>query len=346
MEFFYRKTQTLNRILLHILFWLVSLIVFGYMFKISDVIERIDVIYSVLFHLSICLGVYLNLLLLIPLLLNRKKFVLYILLLVFLIIGITFLNQLTFSRFADVLLPDYYFVSQFNYLYTCILVAGYLIVVTFLKLSKSWFKLQEINRHFTNIEKENLNSQLKALKAQINPHFLFNSLNVLYSLTLKQSNETSDAIIKLSDILRYVIYDSNKETVSIKSEVELINNYLNLQKYRIDSSSKINFETNIQDEIQISPMLFLPLVENSFKHGIKGDILNTYVSISIFASNEMVQFEIDNNKGINDSLTGKTEGGIGLTNIRKRLNLLYPDKHQFIIDEDETKFKVLLKIEL
>jgi len=346
MKLLYHNTPTIKRTLLHILFWSISLIVFGYIFKISDTVGRIDILYSVLFHLSLWLGVYLNLFLLIPYLLNMKNYFHYVLFLLILIVGITFLNQLTFDRFADFLLPDYYFVSQFNYLETCILVMVFLVGTTFLKLSKSWFEFQEIKYQIAKIEKENIRIQLKALKAQINPHFLFNSLNVLYSLTLKRANETAEAIIMLSDILRYVIYDSNKETVSISSEVKLITNYLSLQKHRIDSDTSINFETNIHEEIQVTPMLFLPLVENSFKHGVKGDIANTYIRISIFASKKMLQFEIENNKGVSECSTEKAEGGIGLSNIRKRLNLLYTDKHHFIVKEDENKFKVLLKIEL
>lgn len=344
MKLIYHNRPTLNRILLHILFWVVSIVIFGYLFKISDTISRIDIIYSALFLLSIFPGVYINLLLLIPWSLNKKRYTVYFILFSTLIVGITGLNQLTFSHISDILLPDYYFVAQFNYLETGILVTTFLIGTTFFKLSKSWFKLQELDHQITKIEKENIDNQLKALKAQINPHFLFNSLNVLYALALKNAKETPETIIKLADILRYVIYDSNRDTVTIASEVNLIRNYLNLQKHRIENGSEISFTSNILYDTQLTPMLFLPLIENSFKHGVKGDTSDTYVHINLMASEEEVIFEIENNKGTNDCPPQDSKGGIGLKNIQKRLKLLYPDRHHFVITEDEKKFKVTLTL--
>ena len=114
----------------------------------------------------------------------------------------------------------------------------YILITTLLKLSKSWFELQEVTSRLIRIEKENVKSELNALKAQINPHFLFNSLNVIYSQAIKNSNKTPDAIIQLSDILRYVIYDSTKDKVSIKTEIKLIEDYIELQKFRIDTTSR------------------------------------------------------------------------------------------------------------
>jgi sensor histidine kinase YesM len=338
--------KTINRVLLHVLFWLVSVAIFGYIFKISDKIESIDILYSFLFHISVFLGVYINLNLFVPLVLNKKRYISFVLFMLILILMVTSLNQLTFSHFSDIILPDYYFVVQFNYFETGIIVTIFLIGTTFFKLSKSWFKLQEVNHKITKIEKENIDNQLKALKAQINPHFLFNSLNVLYSLAIKNAKETPETIIKLSDILRYVIYDSNKEKVSIKSEVELINNYLSIQEHRVDKTSIINFATDIQKDIDIAPMLFLPLVENSFKHGVKGDVSNTFVNIKMKTMNKTVHFEIENNKGTSENPYQNKYSGIGLTNIKKRLNLLYPEKHTLTIKDDEYKFIVLLKINL
>ena len=323
-----------NRICLHILFWCISVFAFGYIFKISNQLEHIDIYFSILFHLSIILGVYLNLYLSVPLLLNKKHHILYGLNLTLLTLLIAYLNQLTFIYLANIVLPDYYFVLQFNFPETSLIVGLFLLGSTFLSLSMSWFKLQEANRRLIEIEKENMSSQLQALQSQINPHFLFNSLNVLYSLTLKQSGDTADAIIKLSDILRYVIYDSNKDSVPIESEIKLVNDYLSLQQHRIDNSSIVSFDTDISDHVKVPPMLILPLVENSFKHGVKGDIANTYVDMKLTASNEMMQFEIINNKGVSDNPTGESESGIGLSNIKKRLELLYPDKHQFLCKDE------------
>ena len=335
-----------NRILPQILFWFASIAIFGYIFKISDTMGSLDVIYSLLFHISILSEVYTNIFVLVPLVLHQKKYIRYGIFFLIITLIASILNHLTFTYFSDILLPDYYFVVQFNFFETYILAAIFLVGSTFFKLSQSWFKLQEANRQIIKIEKENINNQLEALKAQINPHFLFNSLNVLYSLALKSAKETPETIIKLSDILRYVIYGANQEKVSIAFEVELINNYLSLQKHRVDKTSNIHFETDIQMDIHIAPMLFLPLVENSFKHGVKGDVSNTFVHIKMETTHKAVNFEIENNKGTSDNPGRNNALGIGLLNIKKRLHLLYPDKHSLTIKDKEHTFKVTLKIKL
>ncbi|MBI9061648.1 MAG: histidine kinase [Marinilabiliaceae bacterium] len=336
--------KTTSRIALHILFWFICIIAFTHIFDITDPVSKIDFLFSGLFHISIVSGVYLNLLILIPTLFNKKKYLYYSLFFSLTLFMTAYFNQITFDWLADLFFPDYYFVSQFNRTEIGILVFIYFSGTSVIKLSKSWFELQEANHQISKIEKENINSQLKALKSQINPHFLFNSLNVLYSLTLKESKETPEAIIKLSDILRYVIYDSNNDLVELNDEVKLLNNYINLQKHRIDKSSKITFQTDIQNKVKIAPMLLLPLVENSFKHGIKGDITDTYVTILLTTNAQETCFEIENNKGISDNPTPNSNGGIGLANIKQRLDLLYPEQHTFTVSETENKFKVTLKL--
>ncbi|HCT31234.1 MAG TPA: hypothetical protein DIW31_11020 [Bacteroidales bacterium] len=342
MRFTYKKNKTINRIALHILFWLFSFFIFSYTFKISDEVSRIDFIFSGLFHLSIFVGVYFNLALLMPKLFNKKSYLIYLIALVVIILLSTLLNQLIFNRLADVFFPSYYFVSHFEFWNVGFFIAVYMLITSLLKLSASWFELQEMNNKFIRIEKENIKSELNTLKAQINPHFLFNSLNVIYAQAIKSSNKTPEAIIQLSDILRYVIYNSANDKVSLKTEIKLIEDYIELQKFRVDETSKIKFEHHVQNEnCTIAPMLLLPLVENSFKHGIKGDFEHTFVNILLKATNSSVQFEIENNKGIDEK---ENKSGIGLANIHQRLLLLYPDKHEFKIEESETLFKVKMAL--
>ncbi|MDW7695992.1 histidine kinase [Flammeovirgaceae bacterium SG7u.111] len=337
-------SKALYRIVLHILFWVFSFFTINYVFAITDEITLNDYLFTGLFHISLLIGVYINLELLIPKFFQKRSYLIYLSLFAIVVFSTTFLNLLTFNWLADIVLPNYYFVSYFDELELVITVFIYLLVTSLLKLSKSWFHLQELNHQINKIAKENAESQLNALKAQINPHFLFNSLNVLHSLALKQSEESPDAIIKLADILRYVIYESRKSTVSISSEVELIKNYLSLQRYRIDDSAKVEFVTDIKNEGKIAPMLFLPLVENSFKHGIKGDLEDTFVKISLRSSSTETYFEIENNKGKVDKIDAEDEGGIGVANIKKRLDLIYPHQHSFEIVENNSTFKVNLMI--
>jgi len=328
----------------HLLFWFLAFLVFTYVFKVSDSISTIDYLYSGLFLSSLLLGVYFNLYVLIPKFFKKEKFVIYLILFVLTAAITVYLNYIVFKYFADRILVDYYFVTVFDILEVTIFTVVAMSTTSLLKLSKSWFELQKLNTRIIQVEKENVVSQLNVLKAQLNPHFLFNSLNVLYSLALKNAEETPEAIIKLSDILRYVIYESDKEKVYLSSEVRLINNYLSLQNYRIDKSADIVFNSEIKDDLLVAPMLFLPLVENSFKHGIKGDISGTYVHINLKANSNKIILEINNNKANNEVVDEVSEGGIGIINIQNRLRLLYPERHTFEIIQDDKSFKVKMII--
>jgi sensor histidine kinase YesM len=338
MNRYFFKKQAINRMILHILFWLLSFFIFSYIFKISDEVSRIDYIFSGLFHVSLIIAVYINLALLMPLLFNKKRYIVYSFALATAILLSILLNLFTFNRLADIFLPGYYFVSHFEFWDVGFFIVIYILVTSLLKLSKSWFELQETNNKLDRIEKENIKSELNTLKAQINPHFLFNSLNVIYSQAIKGSNKTPEAVIQLADILRYVIYDSTNDKVLLNTEIKLLEDYIELHKFRIESSSRITFEHHAQnDNYTIAPMLLLPLVENSFKHGIKGDLDNTFVNIKVEAIENNILFEIENSKGSDEN---EAHGGIGLANIRQRLNLLYPNKHKFTIEESATRFKV------
>jgi sensor histidine kinase YesM len=343
MHISFNKYKPIDSIFLHILFWLLSFFVFSQMFKVSDKVTQIDYIFSGLFHVSLLFGVYINMALLMPKLFSKKKYILYFGALVATIISAVILNLVTFNWLADIVFPDYYFVSHFDFFEIGMFIVIYILITTLLKLSKSWFELQEVNNRLNRIEKENVKSELNALKAQINPHFLFNSLNVIYSQAIKNSNKTPDAIIQLSDILRYVIYDSTKDKVSLKTEIKLIEDYIELQKFRIDTTSSIKFEHKLQDEnCEITPMLLLPLVENSFKHGIKAELEHTFVNIKLETVNSNILFEIENNKGSGEAIENDANSGIGIANIRQRLNLLYPNNHEFKIEESTNIFKIIM----
>ncbi len=334
-----------NRLLHHAVFWVISCIVFANTFKVSEYVQKIDYIYSALFHISLSITVYLNLFVLVPKLLSREKFVLYALgATIVLIIGI-FINLFTFNWLSDKLLNNYYFISYYSYSDLLKFFFVYLAITTLLKLSKSWFRVQEMHYRMGKIEKEHINTELKALKAQINPHFLFNSLNLIYSLAIKHSKYTPEAIIQLSDILRYVTYDTKNERIELKKEIAVIENYIALQRLRVDKDANITFEYRVgNSHLKIAPMLFLPLIENSFKHGIGGDTSNTFVHLSLNSDNGQVHFEVENNIGKVDKSILHEDGGIGLENIKKRLELLYPEKYTFEVSGQNGIFKVKLYI--
>ena len=326
-----------------IAFWSVAYFTLLTIFTRSGEWQKIDFIYTGIFLATLMIAVAINSLILRKYL-NRKLYFLFFLLSAVNILASTYFNQLLFEKLIDYILPGYYFISYYSYYDLLKFFFAFVTLTTLLHLSQEWFKIQETKHQLALVEKEKVNAELKALTNQVNPHFLFNSLTVLYSLSLKDSAETSGAIIRLSDILRYVIYESSTGKVPLRSEVELIQNYIGLQRYRIHPSTRVEFNTAIADEnVQVMPMLCLPLVENSFKHGVHGEVTNTYVFIRLESDGHVTTFTITNSR--NPSTTkSNPEEGIGLKNIRDRLELAYKDKHAFTITESPAEFKVEMKL--
>lgn len=288
--------KTFNKVIIHTLFWCLSIFIFAIIFRISDKTHKLDFIYSALFHFSIIISVYINFEA-ISTLFMQGKYMLYALFSIVNVAVTIGINKLTFSKIADVVLSGYYFVEQFSKLEIGILVVLFLAITSALKLAKSWFDLQHMSKRMVEVEKEKIDGELKTLKAQINPHFLFNSLNVIYSLALKNDKATPEVVLKLSDILRYVIYDSTQEDVSLKSEIALLEKYIDLQKYRTEESTPIKFNYETKEDVKIAPLILLTLLENSFKHGIKADTDNVFININLSSDDKKVYFEIENNKG-------------------------------------------------
>jgi len=335
------------RILQHILFWAVSFIVLLYFFNTSNKIEKIDIIYTVIFHVSLITGVYLNLLVLIPLFLKKDRYLLYLFSLVAVIGGTAGFNLLTFNKLIDYILPGYYFISYYEFNDILIFVIVYIGLTTLLKLSKSWFLLMEADRKLIRAEKEKISNELIALRSQINPHFLFNSLNSVYSLALHQSAKTPAVILKISDLMRYMLYEANEEKVLLKNELNFIRNYFELQKLRSEDQAEIDLSVNGDARNQkIAPLLFLPFIENSFKHGVKGDPEAGFTRININIGDKDVELDVVNNKGKIDRIEKAEFQGIGLQNARRRLELLYQGKHILLINDNNSSFEVKLKVDL
>ncbi|MBO6516865.1 MAG: histidine kinase [Bacteroidia bacterium] len=214
-----------------------------------------------------------------------------------------------------------------------------------LKMVKQWYERERVAE---NLERINMETELKYLKTQINPHFLFNSLNSLYALTLQKSEKAPELVLKLSEILRYVLYDGSERWVSLEKEISYLQSYLDLEKIR--NGDRLNLEFNIKGDPktkQIAPMLFLTFLENSFKHGINQKAEGGFVKIDMDIEDKHLDFSIENSrpKEKEKRLNGKS-GGIGLENIKKRLALLYPDLHKLEIDDDGDNYRVKLNLSL
>ena len=216
-----------------------------------------------------------------------------------------------------------------------------------LKLVKQWYENERLAK---DLEKVNTETELKYLKSQINPHFLFNSLNSIYSLSLKKSDLAPELILKLSDILRYILYEGSEKKVSLLQEVKYLKSYLELEKVRHGDRMDLDIKLlgNL-DAYEIAPMLLIPFVENSFKHGLGKDRAKGFVNVYLSVENNLLLFSIANSKPKNGHEISKEKGytgGIGLKNVKKRLNLLYPNKHKLSVGEINNEFKVELKLEL
>ncbi len=196
------------------------------------------------------------------------------------------------------------------------------------------------------IKNENLSNELKLLKSQINPHFLFNSLNNIYALSAIDTEKTQQSISYLSSMLRYVLYDCDQKMVSIDKEIVYIENYIKLFSMKSSKELPIKFDINLGDvKTQVAPMIFLPYVENAFKHSNIGRDKNSFININLlnYIEKNEIYFSVENSKPVSQIVKDDV-GGIGLRNVKKRLSILYPSKHKLKITNNET-FKVELFIE-
>ncbi len=230
------------------------------------------------------------------------------------------------------------FASLFYHFFTLLFVTG---AACSLKLLRKQYqsRLREME-----LKKENTEAELKYLKGQINPHFLFNTLNNIYSLARKNSEQTADAVMKLSKLMRFMLYEASHTDILLLQEIKLIEDYIELEKLRYANRLKINFETDIDNPAQrIAPLILIHFVENAFKHGVGESRFESSIHIQITLHNGVMTALIENSRETNQ---GHSEGTqIGLTNIKRQLELLYP-LHQLEIIPTERFFKVMLTIPL
>jgi len=205
-------------------------------------------------------------------------------------------------------------------------------------------KILEAQKLQLEVEKSEAN--LNFLKAQINPHFFFNTLNNLYSLTLKKSDEAPEVVLKLSSLMSYMLYESNAPKVLLDKEIEYLNNYLDVERLRFGSRLCVSFEIEGKTEgIKIPPMILILFVENSFKHGASKMITQPWIKLNLSVENNRLDFSIINSKPSNIE-SPMTKGNIGLKNVRKRLELLYPGTHELNIVSEPDNYAVHLSLQL
>lgn len=206
--------------------------------------------------------------------------------------------------------------------------------------TKQQFRLKDL-------EAKQAQDELDLLKSQVNPHFLFNSLNSIYSLTLKNSEKSSEAVMLLSDLMRYILESSKKKLVPLEEEIQFINNYIELEKLRLGSNFNLNYQvTGEAKSLYISPMILIAFVENIFKHGVSSNKDKNEFNIEITVENSQLNFSSSNNIAQkSNELEIKVEK-TGIKNVKRRLELIYPDEYNLSIENNKGKFQVDLQIKL
>lgn len=221
-----------------------------------------------------------------------------------------------------------------------ITIGGFAVAI---KLIKVWYLKQQA---YQQIDREKLQAELELLKSQVHPHFLFNTLNNLYSLTLNKSDHASAVVLKLSDLLRYMLYECNVPAVSLKKELDFLRNYIALEQLRY--GDRLDMSVSISGDHEhklIAPLLLIPFLENAFKHGTSEQLEQAWMHVELSVQGTTLKFKVINSRETMPHEETYT-GGIGLQNVQKRLQLLYPNKHDLRIVAGEETFMVMLSVEL
>lgn len=287
---------------------------------------------------------YFHLYVLVPKLLNRKHYLMYGISMVSLVFAYSIVNFSLLNRIPEHIasngLIDY--IRQLNPRYD-VLEGFFTLVITYaLKYAGQAVSTQN---KLLQLQKDNLILELSALKSQINPHFLFNTLNNIYSLSLRKSDNAPEMILKLSDMMRYVLYECNTGAVPIEKEIQFIKNYIDLERLRHGDDIQIGFTLNGNPGLnKIEPLLLIPIIENSFKHGISQQVGKGFIDIAMEVRDRKFFLH-----AVNSIQNGNSTGdkhGIGLDNVKKRLELLYPENHFLKIAPSLKIWEVNLELNL
>jgi len=334
-----KNNWTHSWVFYHTLFWVFTGLNIAY-----DIIEYlpydpVGFFASVFIRMILLAGlVYGNLYILIPFVFNRNKLLYWILLVLCVVL------------FVVAYKPSYFITTRYvgevsDQLWVKIVNRGFaairmLLTSLFLKFIKDWF-LQE--KQISEITNTQLTTELHYLRSQVNPHFLFNTLNNIYSLTLKKSDKAPEVVLRLSEMMEYMLYESDDSRVPLEKEIKNLSNYLEIEKIRQGNNATIDFAvTGEFHGKKIAPLLFLPLLENAVKHGINKSIVGSFLNAKLSISSEQLTFTVENNNPVQEG-TIKGER-IGIQNLKKRLELFYKDHYSLHIDNSGGRFMVKLTI--
>ena len=337
------SNQFARRVTPHILFWLFYVLFFGSIYGKYGNDYRWYMIESLCMLPFIMVATYTTIYGILPFYLKKRKLVVTMFMLVVLLFFVTLGERICLRLINDLPVTfDALWGVTFLYL---LLETNFMVGIAFaIKVVKKWFDQQQ-EKH--DMEKRNLETELNLLKAQLHPHFLFNTMNNLYALSIEESTKTSESIARISDLLRSVLYECNEAEISLEKEIKLIENYIDLEKMRYGDRLHLQFNvTGPVEEMKIAPMLLFTFIENCFKHGSRNDAQTPYININLNASGKEMVFTAENSKPVHakENDPNLSSGGIGLTNVKKRLEIIYGDNYHLNITDEERTFKVQLEI--
>ncbi|MEZ4828443.1 MAG: histidine kinase [Bacteroidia bacterium] len=336
------KFPSYGEIALHLLFWAVYVLseYLGNMFHVSPG-QRLEFLKSTLQTLPLLvIPVYFIALYAVPQFLQKGRNLAFLVVIV-MVAFLVFFFRLRLLELINYLRENvYYRMPPSKVVKNVIRDYSVIALAVCLYIIGDWRKKADLN---ARLVKARADAELQLLKAQLHPHFLFNTLNNIYSQALSRSDHVADSILRLTELLDYLVYWANKEKVPLTREIQLIQNYLELERLRYGDNLQISAQLEVPNEsILISPLLLLPFVENCFKHGGKGKNGKFEVKMQLQVNDRLV-FLLSNSKRFTP-VTKTENGGIGLENIRKRLDLIYPDSHKLEIEDNETAFCVKFEL--
>lgn len=329
------------RIGMHLLYWILAWLFLNLLFGYGELLNRLNIYYSFVILLITAGVTYWIIEYLIPRYLLKGRYGLFIIYLLFTIIVSLDLELITVMSF---LVSEKFQVLIYRTRDIYTMLAGTYFIVFLsagIKLTQYWFNEQQRRQIAL---KEKVETELKLLKSQIHPHFLFNTLNNIYALALQKSDQAPEAILKLSELLDYLLYHGENKQVPLFKEIELIDHYVELEKLRYGERLQVVFEkAGDPDKVTIAPVVLLPFVENAFKHGISQSRDKVWLKIQLEISPGSINFHIENSKpGISPKVSNG--GGIGLENLKRRLAILYENRYTLEILDKEDKYSVQLNL--
>jgi len=338
----------------HLTFWVVLVILFALFRTLRNedvVLSWKTLLFEIIPFSGVASAVYLNLIVLIPRFLSKNHYSKY----AFLLLSLVFVNALLVFLVFMAVEPVFIDVSHGPHPNRMLFFPAYMFMQLIFISMTSFFhfvrennRLTEIALTVTEIESNRLKVELNSLKAQINPHFLFNTLNNIYSYSLFKSEKTPEMILKLSGLMNYIIYECQADQVDLSKEAGFITNYIELEKMRVEDTLKIDLQIDEQlNDYRIAPLLFVPFLENAFKHGANIQNQEPYIRLKLDVNESgLLHFECENLHDDSPDEYQEQSGGIGLENVKKRLELLYPEKYEFDISSEGGQFLVKLDIQL